>query len=437
MTEAITYDNIFVEGAPYIRILDLNITQKVNDHGRASITGEVDSKSGSEYAKRADETYAVAIRTTAENQPGELFYGVIAQAALSQQSGYSVLKLELKSASSLLDMEKKKKSFQNTAKTYEEILNQVVGSKAVLQMNVTDRAIGRLIAQYNETDWEFIRRMASEFEAPVFTNVNTKIPVITIGIPVNGKASELGKAESGARVTASQYVFVGDSVSMGGSGGNVQEVTSTFRKGELVSEVSPVQADTLIQPQITNTQASGKMFTGIVQKVEKDKVQVFITDIDDSYDAGGTVWLPYSTAYSSGDGSGFYCMPAEQDTVRVFFPSDNEGDAFAASSVNVSPLDDPKHKKWRSPAGKEILMTEEGLFITCKEQRIFINLKDAEGISIQSDKDVNIISSSNMLLMAENIQLKAENEILISTASSYIDMQPDKIELGAENVVIN
>jgi len=437
MTEAITYDNIFVEGAPYIRILDLNITQKVNDHGRASITGEVDSKSGSEYAKRADETYAVAIRTTAENQPGELFYGVIAQAALSQQSGYSVLKLELKSASSLLDMEKKKKSFQNTAKTYEEILNQVVGSKAVLQMNVTDRAIGRLIAQYNETDWEFIRRMASEFEAPVFTNVNTKIPVITIGIPTNGKASELGKAESGARVTASQYVFAGDSVSMGGSGGNVQEVTSTFRKGELVSEVSPVQADTLIQPQITNTQASGKMFTGIVQKVEKDKVQVFITDIDDSYDAGGTVWLPYSTAYSSGDGSGFYCMPAEQDTVRVFFPSDNEGDAFAASSVNVSPLDDPKHKKWRSPAGKEILMTEEGLFITCKEQRIFINLKDAEGISIQSDKDVNIISSSNMLLMAENIQLKAENEILISTASSYIDMQPDKIELGAENVVIN
>ena len=43
-----------------------------------------------------------------------------------------------------------------------------------------------------------------------------------------------------------------------------------------------------------------------------------LVDIDSEYDGAGNVWLPYSTAYSSSDGSGFYCMPAEGDQV-VFF----------------------------------------------------------------------------------------------------------------------
>ena len=146
----------------------------------------------------------------------------------------------------------------------------------------------------------------------------------------------------------------------------------------------------------------------------------------------------YSTAYSSSDGSGFYCMPAEGDTVRVFFPSDNEKDAFAASSVNVSPLDNPKHKKWRSPAGKEILLTEEGMYITCKEGKIFINLEDENGITIFSDKDINVNSMSNMTLYAKgNIKLQSDTKILVSTGESYIDITSELIQMGATQILIN
>ena len=77
----------------------------------------------------------------------------------------------------------------------------------------------------------------------------------------------------------------------------------------------------------------GRPLTGIVQNVEADRAQVFLNTIDASYDSGGDWWFPYSTAYSSQDGSGWYSMPAAGDQARVFFPSDNEGDAFAASSV--------------------------------------------------------------------------------------------------------
>lgn len=86
----------------------------------------------------------------------------------------------------------------------------------------------------------------------------------------------------------------------------------------LVSTVCMNTQKAFVQKEVTNTQISGKMYTGIVQAVQKDQVQVHLVDIDSEYDGAGNVWLPYSTAYSSSDGSGFYCMPAEGDQVRVF-----------------------------------------------------------------------------------------------------------------------
>ncbi len=106
--------------------------------------------------------------------------------------------------------------------------------------------------------------------------------------------------------------------------------------------------------------------------------------------------------------------------------------------MNVSPLDNPVHKKWRSPAGKEILLTEEGMYITCKEQRIFINMEDEYGITIHSDKDINVNSMTNMMLYAkEGITLHAENKILISTGESYIDITDKLIQMGAQQIMIN
>lgn len=64
-----------------------------------------------------------------------------------------------------------------------------------------------------------------------------------------------------------------------------------------------------------NQNCSGKMFTGTVKNVSGSKVQVqFSFDSEFS----GNHWFEYSTAYSSSDQSGWYCMPEVGDTVRVF-----------------------------------------------------------------------------------------------------------------------
>lgn len=452
--EAITYQNIKIEGTPIRKITSLEITNGINNYGTARLTGEVQIADGDSFVNRADETTCVTIGTSAEGQPSVLFVGLVETASISKYADYAILSIVLRATASRLNLRKENRSFQNTASTYGEIINKVLDGKATLRMNVTDKPIGRLVMQYNETPWEFTMRMASEFGAPLSCNVDTELPELTIGVPKTGNSYDLSDVEyefadaglkdvsvqgdmSSSGIAARQFVMLGDSISYGGQTQQVQRYSATLRDGILTDCVGIASGSGFTQAPIANKQVSGKMFLGEVKAVQKDQVQVHLVDIDNEYDSGGNLWLPYSTAYSSGDGSGFYCMPQEGDKVRVFFPSDNEKDAFAASSVNVSPLDNPLHKKWRSPAGKEILLTEGGIFITCKDQKIFINLEDDAGISICADKDINICSNNNILVYAQNyLKIQSEEKILLSTGSSYIDMTKSSIEMGASNVVI-
>lgn len=454
--ETITYLNLKIEGTPITRVLELNIENGLDMYGKAYIEGETDYEEGNQFIQRVQSQTQVAISTTASGQPQKLFVGVVSSANIRKESEYAVLQLTLDAMAATLDKEKQNASYQKTGSMYEELINKSVNGKSIIDMQAADHATGSLVMQYNETPWKFAQRMASALGAPICANTDTEIPVVTIGMPKAGKTYQLSDVEYGyesdgeqinTMLTGTQAVQVGDSVSYGGSTDVVKRYCAKMQGGVLRTTVYVIpkaeaaamnsgKADP--KKQITNTQAAGKMFSGTVQEVKLDKVKVHLTDIDSSFDAGGDFWFPYSTAYSSSDGSGFYCMPAQGDTVRVFFPSDNEKDAFAASSVNVSPLDNPKHKKWRSPAGKEILLTEEGMFITCKEGKIFINMEDENGITIYSDKDINVNSMSNMTLYAQQgIKLQSENKILVSTGESYIDITSELIQMGAQQILIN
>lgn len=243
----------------------------------------------------------------------------------------------------------------------------------------------------------------------------------------------------GTNIKTTQYMFLGDMVRYGVGGERVKGVYATLASGMLVTTVCVGRETSFKQPVIVNNQIAGKMYTGRVEGVQGDMVQVHLTDIDREFDGESTVWLPYSTAYSSSDGSGFYCMPAEGDMVRVFFPGSNEGEAFAASSVSVNVGEEVTDKQWTGPNGKQILLTKEGIYITtnANENKIFIDLTDEGGITIKSNKNINICAKNNLSLISNNnISLTAENDIMISSAESFIDIKPEGIEIGGNNVVI-
>lgn len=454
--ESITYNNIGIEGVPYSNILELEIEHNINEHAIARIRVEAEVSEIQRFLQRADERLVVSITTTAEGQPEVLFGGVVDVTETQMGSEYGELSIILKSKSVMLDQAKVSRSYQKTTRTYEELLSELVQEYAKLSVEVSDRAVGSMIVQCNETNWEFCKRMASRLNAPVITTIGDIVPVIYIGLPQSYKSyaitpmegtqvqgrcaisTAMSPSRRGTNIQTQQYMFLGDGVEYGQGNSRVSAVHSTLRSGILVTTITVSPIESFIQKEIVNTNISGKMYTGIVEEVKLDQVRVHINEID-AESENGDVWLPYSTAYSSSDGSGFYCMPAQGDTVRVFFPGTNEGQAFAASSVSVSPGANITDKQWTGPNGKQILLTEQGIYITTNKSnsRIFINLTDDEGITIQSDKNITVCAKKNISLISnDRIDIKAQKDILLSTAESFIDIKPDGIEIGAENVVI-
>ena len=463
----ITYQNIIVDGFPFTTIREVSIVHNSNEHAKATIVGEIESAKGAEMVKRSDETTGVLVSTTAEGQPQKLFYGAIENISLESEAEYSVLHLALISTSKNLDTQKLNKTFQNTGKTYEEILNEILEGAGTVDLTVTDKPIGKMIMQYNETNWEFIKRMASRFNAPVITNVISEKPLISVGLPSGNNAYELEAVSfnygmnqndynsvsqnflaegnsvmredfSGSTVQSYTYGYLGDKVQFNGGDYRIKGIESHLVDGILTCNYSLSGQSGFVTPVTSNVQCSGRMLLGVVQEVKRDKVKVFFTEIDSSFDSSCNWWFPFSTAYSSSDGSGWYCMPEIGDQVRVFFPSNNEADAFAASVVNVAPLDNPRHKSWRAPGGKQILLTDEGLYIICEHEKVFIDLTQEHGINICSEKDINVFSSANVIIQAENeVQVHAKNEIQIGTSDSYIDIRKESITLGANEVIIN
>lgn len=455
--ESITYLNTSVDGITYSRILDMEIRHGIGAHGSALLVLEADVDGAQETVNRIDEQTLISICTTADGQPGTLFTGIVDSAGLELVSGYAVIRLELKSTSARLADAERDRSYQNTAMTHEKVMESALRGAALINMEVTDRPTGSIIVQRRENNWDFCKRMASRLGAPVIPSINTAVPVLNIGIPQSKMCYDLSDREllaetdthheydksiasfGGTRVCSIAFLPVGADVLFGGRKRKVGAISANMRNGMLVTTVCMAEEKDFVQPRIENRNVAGKMYLGQVKAVRGDQVQVHLVEIDAEYDEGGDVWLPYSTAYSSGDGSGLYCMPAEGDMVRVFFPGSDEGKGFAASSVSVNIGADVTDKQWTGPEGKQILLTKEGIYITtnASDSKIFINLTDKDGITISSNKNINICAKKNLSIVSnDRVCISAENDVYISSAESFIDIRPEKIELGAENVVI-
>ena len=185
----------------------------------------------------------------------------------------------------------------------------------------------------------------------------------------------------------------------------------------------------LSQPRIPNHKIIGASFGGHIILASNDVVKVAL-DIDRDHDSGEPCFFPYSTVYSSQDGSGWYCMPEIGDRVRIYCPDYEDDHAFALSSVHeqVDPAllqpGDPEAKaaggggvqasgatgsysgmrdapevKSMTYGDKEVRLTPEGVYIITADS--VITLTDG-GILVMSDNDITIKSEKSIVVSAED-----------------------------------
>ena len=133
----------------------LKISHKPNEHGYLTIAGEIDSQKAQEFTDRADETTQIIVKAKGEEEQ-TLFNGGILNIAIKNEADYSILTINGITSSYTQDIQKLSRSYQNTTKTYEQILNEAYQGNGSVDVTVEDKPIGAFIMQMNETNWNLL-----------------------------------------------------------------------------------------------------------------------------------------------------------------------------------------------------------------------------------------------------------------------------------------
>ncbi len=457
-------DYIRVKEVDFISITECKIEKKVNEHGKAKIVGIIENAMEDiciSYAEKQE--YLTVVAKEFSGESNVIFVGYIENMEIDCNT-VKVLTLELSTGTKQMDLSLRTRTFQNVGMTYQDIiksnegLNRDIGAASIFYED-GNKAIGNLIAQYKETDWEFAKRMASRnntFIRPSFDRNGCKYfwglniknrrihekPDSFYNYKIKKRSTEYQKIMKGKSSLAKNikpedsfsYYFssreileIGDCVNLNSKTLYVYANFAELDGQELINHYELRTATGFKKMTIYNKKLIGASLVGKVLHAERDLIDLKL-NVDQPYSDHGKKLFAYSTVYSSPDGTGWYCMPESGDDIRLYFPSEKEEDAYAISSVHLEvssgrtnnngypdPRTDPDYKTFTNPAGKEILFSPTELVITNPAVGS-ITLSDSEGIIIESTKSIQF-KAMNF------IEIHSTTEKIIMNAKEDITME--------------
>ena len=465
---AVALHDIKITGVEFLQIHQLEINHIANEFAHARLTLQVDDKKGKKFLEQANAD-KIKISAKINKKDTVLFQGYISNLSLQTTIDENILTIDLLDAAYKLNWKRATQSFQKLDAKYEDILKKsVTEDGAKINFKVTDKAIEKMIIRLNETSWQFVKRMATHFNAMVFTDITAEKPLVTIGLPESKQTVEIDDAQVIYNFDDAQFQFFNSNDTLKAKGTkiisedfasvqvsgvykylNLADTVKLNKKEYRVKGLSMKLVDNLLTANYTlvgktaffvpieiQKNIYGRVFRAQVKKVEKDKVQAHLIDVDEKYEEG-TTWFPFATAYSSTDGSGWYVMPEVDDYVRILMPSIDTSDAFALSSINTAPLKEPKNKSLKAPDGREILLTDKGVEIIAEHQKTFIQLDKDKGINIVSAKDIVINADGNVSFDAKGkIQIISQKEITAQSGQSHVKILSNQIDMGGSNIIV-
>ncbi|MDE6233337.1 MAG: phage baseplate assembly protein V [Lachnospiraceae bacterium] len=466
MEQIISFENLSVVPFKVEKLLDVCIEHSINEHSTFYFKALLPVVKKDSYVENSSEGRNVSLIVKGSGgKDVTLFKGMVQDLEVKDVQGSYYIEVHAVSYSYLLDTEKKSRTFQNKKMSYMDLAQQVAADykDAMVKDVVTGgAAIGQFIVQYNETDWEFLKRLASHFNTGLVNDVHFDRPRCHFGVPNNKKLSlksfsygvkhDVGKylklSKSGISGLREQdFIYyqtdtdipanIGDEVQFQGQTLYVYRIKGCIEKGIFIHHLTLTTKKGMTQPYRYHDRIAGCSLNAKIVEIKNDRVKVSI-EVDEvsGHSPGELCFFPYSTIYSSQDGSGWYCMPEVGDSVRIYFPDGTEEHSYAISSVHeqVDPSlqqsmgsfasdvesggaggsgissgggdggysgqrDDPSVKSIRNQDGKEIRLTPDGIYII--SDGTTITLTDDGGVSIVSDQNIEFKSDKSICLSAE------------------------------------
>ena len=440
--------NIFSAPLTFLSIQEIQMKEEVNEHGTMTITGFIEDEMEENYLHLL--TGDVWERVEKVGKDGErqtLFWGIVTDFSINSEYHQKQMTLKISSGSWLLDQEKHFRTYQDSTVTYEDIFRKISGGYPDADVRFNSSladAEGKLILQYYETDWQFLKRLASRKHKFLTAESCMKGAKFSFDLPKGQKAeipehkkymvkkeleeyrrkknrglTSLHEEDSLVyMVTCRENHRLGDCMTIQGRTLFIYKIESRLAGGEMLHECYLKSTAGMEVLEVRQNEMAGASLDGIVRKVKEDQVQVVIIK-DENKQQDINIWYPYATVYSTSDGTGWYCMPEPGDMVRLTIPGKEEKEAFVTSSVHMetdsADRKDPNVKSFKSKYQKEVRFTPDSIVIT-NNQGTKIELTDAEGINIVSAHSV-------MLEAAEDMTISSDTGSLIVAGTSSVNLK--------------
>lgn len=489
------------------RILECNIIKKVNEHGQAFIKGYIPAEEEKNYMDLAAAEPTVQVEAVSEEgESAVIFSGVIRDCRIRNSNRVLTMELSLASHTYLMDLNPAIRSFQQPAMSYQKIFDTVMGSYpggGCIMAEGNSAVTKDLIVQYRETDWEFLKRLSSHLNTVVLPSYKTDGVKCYIGIPQWTGITRISPITYRACRLVGDYLYKrqnqvqglieddelcyevqeqhvlepGEQVEFQGKTYYVTECKSCLDGHQLWNTCLIKTRAGIRVPEVYNEKIVGASLDGRVSGVAGAQVKVRLTA--DAVGGSGK-WFPFSTVYSSPDGSGWYCMPEVGDEIRLYFPTVKEKHAYVISSVHlpvsgrstagggsgktengksagtgggeggdaeaemfpVIRLPDGKEIKCRCDPDDKLIRTETGKTILLNKKQIL--LSNNKGLTVLLDDDAGIIISSNLkvdiqsekdisIASTEGIEMTGMDEVALKQGSGTVKIVDSKIQIsGAE-----
>lgn len=432
---------IILEPFELLDVLTCSGRVSADNHGYMTVKGHIDKGKEEEYLQLLSTDIWASVRVCDDlGNNSVLFTGIVTKGCIEVENGLKSLLVIIKTGSFLMDQSKHIRTFQNDGIFYDMILQTLLEDypgNGFLMQTGSGRSIGRFLCQYEETDWQFAKRIASCCGTFLFPNYIGNGVKIYFGMPCGGSRGEIISTEYSLKqtevsvsyiITDREIYDIGDKVVFRGKNYFVVSRESELKKGELYHRYELMQQEPQPQTMLCNDNLTGVSLNATVTGVAGTEITVTVK-ADENRKNSGSRRFTYATVYSSPDGTGWYCMPEEGDDVRIYFPSNKEDEAYAFSSAHMGAGDsgervNPDYKSIMNKQGKEILFKPDSILIT-NNNGMSLELSDAEGIFIISNK---------------KIVLQSEEAVEITSVNEKVDIvAPEKITLhqGGTKMVLS
>ena len=244
---------------------------------------------------------------------------------------------------------------------------------------------------------------------------------------------------------------IGDSATFQNISLYIKQKTMKMQKGVMIYDYILSSENSFTQDSICNENIAGISLKGKVLEVVEDMVKVQLEIDAEQTKKEESYLFPYTTMYTAEGSTGWYCMPEIDDTVMIYFPTEQEKYAVGVNSIRVQnkgsdKIGDTDVKYFRTKNGKELKFSPEEILITCcngtdektgEKHITYIRLHDNNGIEMMSTEPIFLKSDDNIALQAkEQIFFAAKEEIVFKCKTSQITIN-DMVDIAGKEIRMN